>query len=143
MRWFGKPRLRFLKGQRGISFVETLVAVAILGAIGVTFMSAMYTAHRNVGIMDEQQQAETLARSQLEQIKDAPYLESGEYPVTVDLPSQYSMTITVTAPMHIGTLENNTPLEELVEDVSAIQEITVFIYHGNTPVLLVACYKLK
>jgi len=136
--------LRLPRGQAGISLIETLVAVAILGAIGVTYMTAMSTAYRSVGIVDEQQQAETLARSQLEDIKNAPYQESGEYPITVNLPPQYSMSITVTPPMHIGTLENNTPLEVLMGGpVTTIQEITVSIRHGDKPVLSVACYKVK
>jgi len=136
--------LRLPQGQAGISLVETIVAVAILGAIGVTFIAAMSTAYKGVGILDEQQQAEALARSQLEDIKDSPYQDSGVYPVTVDLPTQYSMTITVTPPTQIGTLDDNTPLEELLGvPVTTIQEITVSVYHGDKPVLSVACYKVK
>ena len=140
MRRFGKMGLRFLKGQAGISLIETLVAVAILGAIGVTFMAAMSTAYKGVGILDEQQQAEALARSQLEDIKNSPYQDSGVYPVTVDLPSQYSMNITVTPPTCIGTADDCTPMEP---SVTTIQEITVSVYHGDKPVLSVACYKVK
>ncbi len=144
MRWLGKERFRLFQEQRGISLAEALVAVGILGAIGVTFMTAMSTAYKNVGIMDEQQQAEVLARSQLEDIKNAPYQDSGEYPITVDIPSRYSMSITVTPPMRIGTLDNNTPLEELVPPpVTTIQEITVSVSHEGKPVLSVACYKVK
>ncbi len=144
MSWSGETRLRLLKGQRGISLIETLVAVSILAAVGVTFMSAMYTVYKNVGIMDEQQQAETLARSQLEDIKNSPYQDSGVYPVTVDLPPTYSMSITVTPPTCIGTADNCTPLEVLMGGpVTTIQEITVSVRHGDKPVLSVACYKVK
>ncbi len=126
-----------------MSLIENLVAVAILAAIGVAFMSALFTGYKSVGILDERQQAEFLVRSQLEDIKNGPYQESGVYPITVDLPPQYSMNITVTAPMHIGTLENNVPLEELMgEPVTTIQEITVSVYHGDKPVLAVAAYKV-
>ena len=44
---------RFFRGQTGISFVEVVVAVAILAFIGVAFMSAMTTGFRSTGIQDE------------------------------------------------------------------------------------------
>jgi len=144
-----KLRLKLPQGQAGISLIETLVAVAILGVIGVTFMAAVGTAYKGVGILDEQQQAETLARSQLERIKEAPYQESedgGWYQneLIVDLPPQYSISISVTPPTCIGTADDCTPLEELMgEPITTIQEITVHIYHGDKPVLAVACYKVK
>ena len=128
----------------GISLIETLVAVAILAAIGVVFMSAMYTGYRNIGIVDEQQQAEALARSQLEMIKNATYSDTGTYPVTVSLPTGYSISITVTSPTMIGTADNYTSLDELVGyPVTTIQEITVSVYHDDKHVLAVACYKVK
>lgn len=139
-----KLRFGLPQGQTGFSLIETLVAVSILAAIGVVFMNAMYTAYKSVGITDEQQQAETLARSQLEDIKNATYADTASYPITVDLPPQYSMSITVTPPMQIGTAHNNTPLEVLMgSSITTIQEITVSVSHSNKPILSVACYKLK
>ncbi len=133
-----------LRGQRGFTLLEALVAVSILAAIGVVIMTSLSTAYKSVGIMDEQQQAELLIRSQLEDIKNSPYQDSGVYLVTVTLPPEYSMAITVTPPTQIGTLDNNTPLEELVPPpVTTIQEITVSVHRGNKPVLSVACYKVK
>ncbi len=140
MRWSGKMILRFLKGQGGFSLIETLVAASILAAIGVVFMTAMYTGYRSVGIVDEKLQAETLARSQLEDIKNSTYQDSGIYPVTVQCPSRYSIVIPhAVPPTCIGTAGNCTPLV----GVTTIQEITVDVYHGNKRVLSVACYKVK
>lgn len=138
MRWSGKARLRFLKGQRGLTLIETVVAAGILAAIGVVFMSAMFTGYRSVGILDEQQQAEALVRSQLEAIKSSAYKYDGSYPVSVDLPTEYSMDITVTPPTCIGKADSCTPMNP---SVTTIQEITVSVYHGNKPILSVACYK--
>ncbi len=107
-------------------------------------MSAMFTGYKSVGIVDEQLQAESLARSQLEEIKNVPYSDECLYPVTVSLPPQYSMNITVTAPMQIGTSDNNTPLEMLMGyPITTIQEITVSVCHGDKPILSVAAYKVK
>jgi len=154
MRQLGKSRFRPFRGQRGLTFVEVLVAVAILGAIGVAFMTAMTTAHKSVGVLDEKTQAKALAHSQLEQIKDAPYpveepfYGTDVYPVTVDLPTQYSMVINVVPPTCIGEADNCTPLEELLGgDVTTIQEITVSIFRtgseGDRPVFSLSCYKSK
>jgi len=140
--------LKLPRGQAGISLIETLVGLSILATIGVIFMTSLGTAYESAGMLDEKLQAEALARSQLEKIKEAPYQESegsGWYQdeLIVDLPPQYSIIIGVTPPTCIGTAEDCTPLEELVEDVSAIQEITVSIHHGEKSVLSVACYKVK
>ncbi len=146
MRWLGKERLRFLRGQKGFTLIETIVAVAILAAIGVTFISAIDTGYGSIRILDEKTQAEALIRSQLDDIKASPYQDTGVYPVTVTLPFQYSMTINVVPPQQIGL--DRIPLEELVgEPVTTIQEITVSVFRtgndGDRPVLSVGAYKVK
>ena len=144
IRWLGKKRSWFRQGQRGIGLLETLVAVGLLAVIGVGFMRSLTTAYKSVGITEEQQQAETLIRSQLENIKAATYDDNGVYPVTVTIPAQYSMNITSTSPTHIGTADNFTSLDDLMGyHVTTIQEITVSISHGTKHVLSVACYKVK
>ena len=114
------------------------MAASILAAIGVVFMSAMFTGYRSVGTLDEQLQAEALIRSQLEDIKNSAYQDSGIYPVTVSVPPEYSMDITAGYPSCVGTAGNCTTL---VTDT--LQEITVSVSHGNKLVLSVGCYKVK
>ena len=142
MNWSGKTGFGFLRGQKGFSLLENVVAVSILATIGVVFLGALFSGYRNIGILDEQQQAEALIRTQLEDIKSLPYDESGAYSVTVTPPPQYSINITTTAPTCIGTADSCVPLEDLVgAPVTTIQEITVSIFHNNKPVLAIACYK--
>lgn len=129
---------RLSRGQAGISLLENVVAAGILAAIGVVFITSMYTGYKGVGILDETLQAETLIRSQLEAIKDGEYQDSGIYPVTVELPPHYSMNITAGYPSCIGTADNCTVL---VTDT--LQEVTVSVYHGDKPIMSVACYKIK
>jgi len=154
MRQLRKAGFRPFRGQRGLTLVEVLVAVAILAAIGVAFMTAMTTAQRSVGALDEQTQAKALAHSQLEQIKAAPYpVEEpyygiNVYPVTVDLPIPYSMLINVVPPTCIGQADNCTPLEELMEgSVTTIQEITISVFRpgseGANLIFSLSCYKSK
>lgn len=148
MRWLQKRKFKLFRGQTGFTLIEALVTVAILAAIGVTFIAAINTGYRSVGILDEKTQAEALIRSQLDAIKVSPYQDSGNYTVTVTLPPQYSMTINVEPPTCIGEADNCTPLEELVEyPVTTIQEITVSVFRtgngGDRPVSSVGTYKVK
>jgi len=125
-----------------VGLLESLIAASIVAAIGVAFMSAMFTGYRSAGILDEKIQAEILIRSQIEIIKNSPYDESGNYPVSVHLPTQYTMSINVTSPTCIGTADNCVSLEELMgEPITTIQEITVSVQHGGMPVQSVAFYK--
>jgi prepilin-type N-terminal cleavage/methylation domain-containing protein len=144
IKWLRKNGPRIFGGQKGLTLIEALVSVAILAAIGVVYMRAMATGYKNVGIIDEQLQAEALIRSELEIIKNMTYADNKSYPVSVSVPANYSMNITVTAPMHIGTTDNNTPLETLMGGtINTIQEINVTVYHGTKQVLSVGEYKIK
>ncbi|MFC1984058.1 prepilin-type N-terminal cleavage/methylation domain-containing protein [Chloroflexota bacterium] len=94
MRWLGKGRLRFLRGQRGFTLVEVLAAAAILAAIGVGLLNALDTNAKATRTLDEKVVATNLATAYLEAIKALPYAET--YPSPEDLitiPSQYDVDI--------------------------------------------------
>ncbi len=135
--------------QYGFNLIEVLVAVAILSAIGVVFIASMTTANKSVAIFDEKTQAEALIRSQLDQIKISPYLDSGNYTVTVTLPLQYSMTINTEPPTCIGPSSDNcTDIETLYgSNITTIQEITVSVFRTGSGedqhVLSIGTYKVK
>jgi hypothetical protein len=130
-------------GQTGFTLIENLVAVGILAAIGVVFMTALFTGYNNAGILNEKQTAEILIRSQLEDIKHGEFNENGIYPVTVEVPAHYSLTISVTTPTCIGHPEDCVPLDDIIGEsvLSTIQEITVTASHSGKVVMAVACYK--
>jgi len=119
--------------------LEILIAVGILSVIGVVFIGSLNTAYRSVGVVDEKTQAEALARSQMEDIKDSTYQDSGNYTVTVDLPTQYSLSINAEV--------IDTPTCETDGNCNTLQEITVSVSRptgdGDRPIFSVSTYKAK
>ena len=62
-----------MRGERGFTLVEVLVAVAILGVIGVAFLSALSTGYLALVLADEQTMSESLTRTEFENIKNDSY----------------------------------------------------------------------
>ena len=88
---FRKRAVARLVGQRGFSLLEVIVALGILGFIGVAFMSALGSAVQSQGIVKENVRGENLVRAQLEDIRNQTYLAS--YTSTLSLPPDYSISI--------------------------------------------------
>jgi hypothetical protein len=89
--------LSSLKGESGATLVEELVTVAIIG-MGIVILVVMITTGTiGVNKIDDQVRAQSLARSQLELIKDAPYETnppSSPYPSVVGIPG-YSVVVDI------------------------------------------------
>jgi len=79
MRRLGKGRLRFFRGHRGVGLIETLIAVALLGMIGVVFLGGLFTTSKGVMVNQEKVATESLAKSQMEHIKAQDYIPVADY----------------------------------------------------------------
>ena len=142
MRRLEKERFRFFRGQRGISLIETVVALAILGLIGVAFLSALTTTSKAVMISDEDVTVESLAKSQAEHIKAQDYIPVDAYdPVTTcyeeiaipaDLISQYD--IEIQAPVRV-------PEAAEVGEPFELQKVTVVIKRDGKGVFTMSIYR--
>ena len=90
--------------ESGTTFVETLVALTILGIVAVAFLSGLATTSKAVIIVDKQATAENLAQSQMEWVKNADFVyEATEYsPALVPNNEDYTgYSVTITAePLH-------------------------------------------
>ena len=89
-----------MKGNKGFAFIETIVALALLGIVAVFFLGSIGTATKASIVNDEQATAESLARSEVEYIKTYSYQYSAtEYPIdpALDIPSGWSVNTTVEA----------------------------------------------
>ena len=119
----------WLKGERGTGLLEIMVALGILGFMGVGFMSALSTSTRATSTVDVQVVSEKLAREVSAEIMRQPW--NGSYSVTVVPPGGYTFSITTdTAPPTVSRTNG-----------SNLQRITVSISRGGKPALSVVTYR--
>lgn len=145
--------MRFITGQKGLTLIEVLIAIAILGMIAVPFLTALSTSSRGIIIADERTTAESLVRSEMEYIKNSPYNSTGfsyQIPPTAnntpwggfhDLDDYYAdagYSVNVT-----GVPINSTTGAALSSGDKNIQNITVKVYHGAKLVLTTSTYKVN
>ena len=124
--WLGK--LKVFRGENGLTLVEALVTVAIVGVAFVAFAVALATGSLAVREGDQEVAVQSLARTQMEYIKDYPY-DSGAttYP-TVNTTDNYSISVAVTS----------TPDAD-----SNIQKVTANISRDGQVLLTVEDYKVN
>jgi len=119
-----------VRGQKGFSLVEILVSVAILAVVGVAFLSALSTGYLALVLADEDTMAESLTRTEFENIRNANYpIVLGDYPAHKDVLGMYAVDIEVD--------ELGDPAEE-----RPVQLITVHISHQGEVVLTTETYKV-
>lgn len=116
--------------QRGSGFIEVLVALAIMGAIGVVFLNAIASGSLGAAKIDERSTAESLVRTQMEYIRSLPYDDSNYYPVTSFSPSGYTPVIEVT--------DISPP-----DYPDTIQKVVIKVFRDGRPILAVENFKVK
>ena len=118
--------------ESGLTLIETLVALAILGTIVVIFLGGIIGTTKAASVTDEQTMAESLALSQMEWAQNATYISGTTQYTPAALPSSkdylnYSANITAT-PLHSP------------ED--GIQKITVTIRRSGKLIYTLEGYKV-
>ena len=120
-------KLKVLRQEKGVALVESVVAVAILGAAVVTFVAALSTGSIAVRECDQEVMVQSLARTQLEYTKGYPYdPDATTYPA-VSTPPGYGISVGVTA---VPDTDTN------------IQKVTANISRDGQVILTVADYKV-
>ncbi len=90
--------------EKGVTLIETIIAIALLGIIGSVLMGGMTGIYRAVPAADEQEIAKELARSQIETVMKKPYaLSYSPAPIPAMFPG-YTAAIDVT-PYRLGNIE--------------------------------------
>ena len=69
-----------------MTLIEVLVALAILGVIAVAFLTGLATTAKAVFIADVRTTAESLARTQMEDVKGQPYDDVNDPPEYDEVP---------------------------------------------------------
>ena len=124
--------------EAGVSLIETLVSVAILGLVVVCFMNGLSTLSRSDLILRQQAQAEGLARSQIESIKSQNYTFTGHGNYTlISAPSGYTIAATVT-PINPATGAALADGED-----NGVQTVSVTVSYSGTSLLTLAGYKVS
>ena len=109
-----------------------MVALAVLAAVGVTFLSGLATTSKAVVLTDEQATAESIAWTQMEAVKQAPYVNGATTYAGETIPSNkdyLNYTVAITA-------------EPLHNPDDGIQKIKVTVRRSGTAVLAVEGYKV-
>jgi prepilin-type N-terminal cleavage/methylation domain-containing protein len=122
-----------LKESNGFTLVEVLVAMALLGIIGVGFLSALGGASRALLMTDVKQTARNIAEMQMEQIKSQGWqLAYGPVTDDPDVAAQYpGFDIDIEADEFPRPPDSN------------LQRITISVLHSGKEVYTVTSYKVK
>ncbi len=78
LRLNSQARKAFQGSSRGFTLVEIVIAIALLGVIAVAILSSLSYASTILIIADRRATAESLARSQMEYVKNEPYIDYSE-----------------------------------------------------------------
>jgi prepilin-type N-terminal cleavage/methylation domain-containing protein len=129
-----------IHNQKGFSFVEVLIALLIVAIVASAFLLALAGASKGLSVADIRTTAESLARTQIETIKEAVYINYAEnahaFYSLVSAPPNFGIS-TVIEPIDI----NGDPFSEsggVFSDDKGIQQVTVTIaFHGDDVLTLV------
>jgi prepilin-type N-terminal cleavage/methylation domain-containing protein len=130
-----------MEREKGFSLLEVMLAIALMGIVAVAFLGALGTGSKVIFIADERATAESLARTEMEYIKNCNY---------ADLPTSWSYELPSNPPLWDGghTLPpgyDGYSLEvsgnifdtdgdgdiEVPGDDDGIQKIIVIVKHGS------------
>ena len=131
------------KGQRGFTFIEVLIALVVLGIIAAAFLYALATSSKGAALSDERTSAESLARTEMEYVKNSIYDNA---PWQFQLPAAQppwnpAPPNTLPAGYNGYSLNVSASLVHATDD--GLQLITVVVSHGNKTVFTLTGYRAK
>ena len=117
------------RGERGLTLVESLVAITVVVVVVAAFSVALSTGALGVRENDREAAAQNLAQAQLEYTKGYPYSPGASTYPTVNATDGYSITVSVGPVATPGDIN--------------IQKVTANISRDGQVLLSVADYKVK
>lgn len=155
-----------MRNQKGVSVIEAIIALAILGVVAIAFLGGLMTSLKAVSIADERSTAQSLSQSQMEYVKNQDYTGAdpgGEvtYNKTAGIPQGYYIRGLPREGYTSTGIDYNYTSENIIGvpwdpdsgmpsyNDTGIQKIIVIIYHPydaahpDVRVLILADYKVR
>jgi prepilin-type N-terminal cleavage/methylation domain-containing protein len=130
------------RGERGVTLIETLVAIVILATVGATMVASVFTIVKSDASVRNHIAAESLARYELEYVKAMAYLNANwEYTVPGSPPS-WDVTHNSLPSGYTGysVVVSASKLDVYDDD---IQKISAIVKYNGTQILEVDTYRTK
>jgi prepilin-type N-terminal cleavage/methylation domain-containing protein len=115
-----------VKSQKGVSLLEVVIAIGLLGIVVAAFIPAMMGATRSMIGVDERQTAVNLAESQMEYVKGLNFAVAY---APAPVPAEYAGYVPSIQTDNVTSRDTN------------IQEVTVIIVHQGREVTRLVGYK--
>lgn len=143
LRLSSKVRKAFRGGSRGFSMLEVVIAIALLGIIAVSVLSALQTAALALISADRRATAESLARTQMEYVRYSEYdVDLGEDHPQYELDPQIESRLLLDYPDYsVVTTAIRLNKDVDPDDDDGIQEITVTVSHDSRVVVTLEDFK--
>jgi len=145
----GRQMNRALRdASRGMTLIEVLIALALMGMIAITVLGALSTACLALFTADKRVTAESLARSQMEYVKNQGYknADKGETYDEVEPPPGYSICSVNRTDDEVDSVvgipwdsQNNEPADE----DEGLQKIKLVIKHDDKEVFTLEGFKRR
>jgi prepilin-type N-terminal cleavage/methylation domain-containing protein len=153
-----KPGEAFQGRSPGFTLIEVLIALALFAIIAIVFAGGLATASRAVLIADVRTRAESLARTQMEAVKNpsCDYVEApdggvGNYYAKISIPQGYSIcSLNLTTGIAVKCDPTDPVLgwpwdseaNKPVDVDNGLQKITLVIEHDGSEVITLEGYKV-
>jgi len=122
-----------MKNERGFSLVEVIIALLLLGIVAVAFLGGLSTASKVIFTADERATAESLARTEMEYVRNQDY-DKSVAPWSYELPSTPpSWDATHALPEGYAGYTVSVTAEPLHATDDGIQRIIVTVRHLEKP----------
>ena len=135
--------IKKMKGnQKGFTLAEVLIALTVMGMVGVSVMAALNASSKTIVSSHEMTIAESLTRTEMEYIKRYPYDSTNNPPV-------YDVGIDLSGDPYYGDYDiiveavRLDPKDDGTDNDDGIQKVTVKIKYHDRLLLTTEDYKVN